>query len=687
MSFVKLMQSVYMRYNCDNLYGYPGRILGTSDIPLNYNFFSCENSHLSSSQDENIVEQLKKDVDAIFDGCTTFWVPARNFEPRTTLERLAKQIFDFHTKGLKDSPNVNWDQSGAEYWTQKRDTSCCDVANRGRDNIEVVTGENVLQNDDTVIRFHFDKDEDLVDQTDGDITVHPQISTVTYLTNGGSPTLVFPCCQANVMRFCGENVCVSGEYDTEIASQCKDQEVRSSARLSSELHAMKNAFAAYPKTGKHISFDGRYLHGSPSALSIGANMNGVRMTFLVNIWLNWKPLGPDIFAEEDIHLVSNLPVQFENLAEEEYENDAENTVTTEILMKSGIGDTYIARFGPNGWDTTLKFDWPRGKYIEEKFLESKRSSVAISYLPESNCFIAPTQRLRMSSIPTIQCGEGVNHQQIRSVFSQFRVVLLKNAALNSSFDINSCMQLLNEIHGRFPKEFEDCWHPNIEARTDLYDCFEAANFLKLSEGNTWKFNMGEELLYKNKRKRRKTDEKAVKSCEIGYKNFAAWEVNFAVNNSSPELYQTILKSFHPRICDPLLFDHSAVASIFNFAPLSHTEPADHLSMVIGKHDKLQESSALIPIRSQCIDDDETICMGSLLFPLAYSQTLCMQLDPNHHWNCSPPPVLGDAPLQEVIVSSNDVLLIDEDCWHTSIDPSSLNDEQYYLMFAHNFCSI
>ena len=191
-----------------------GRITGTSNIGFNFDFYSCENSHLisSDSSENDILSTLKIDVDSIFDGCTTFWLPATNFEPRTTFERLAKQIFDFHTKDLKSDVEIDWNQSGAEYWTQKRDLT--DHIKKDKTTSAHSSSRAVLANDDTMIRFHFDKDEELVDQTEGGITVHPQLSTITYLTDGGNPTLIFPYLQPPPSTSAvGVNVDADGDGD------------------------------------------------------------------------------------------------------------------------------------------------------------------------------------------------------------------------------------------------------------------------------------------------------------------------------------------------------------------------------------------------------------------------------------------------------------------------------------------
>lgn len=276
-----------------------GRITGTSDIGLNFDFYSSENSHLTSSipLEKDIVSTLKSDVDAIFDGCTTFWLPAINFEPRTTFERLAKQIFDFHTKHLKSNVEIDWEQSGAEYWTQKRDLSGGKRKDKDEHEDEIEKEDNistsshvVLENDDTMIRFHFDKDEELVDQTEGGITVHPQLSTITYLTDGGNPTLIFPYRQPPLTT-ANISVGVNDDENNDIVEEGEDKDNNNdNDREKESNHQINEIFASYPKLGKHVSFDGRYLHGCPSALSLEAPPHGIRMTFLVNIWVSSRSI-------------------------------------------------------------------------------------------------------------------------------------------------------------------------------------------------------------------------------------------------------------------------------------------------------------------------------------------------------------------------------------------------------------
>ncbi|CAN0470561.1 unnamed protein product, partial [Scytosiphon promiscuus] len=52
------------------------------------------------------------------------------------------------------------------------------------------------------------------------------------------------------------------------------------------------AWISRPSLGKHICFDGRYLHAAPADLASGGGggrTSRTRVTFLVNVWLNHAP--------------------------------------------------------------------------------------------------------------------------------------------------------------------------------------------------------------------------------------------------------------------------------------------------------------------------------------------------------------------------------------------------------------
>lgn len=146
------------------------------------------------------------------------------------------------------------------------------------------------------ISFHWDKDEDLRLLCGGSMYIHPHLSTVTYLTDIGAPTMVL---SKRVDPMSGDTV-------------MEDSDV--------------TGFVSWPKRGKHLSFDGRYLHAAPSDLmeenkfeeqctfKVSEHMSDQekkvlgrrhrRVTFLVNIWLNYKPLNVNPFPETMLNSLS-----------------------------------------------------------------------------------------------------------------------------------------------------------------------------------------------------------------------------------------------------------------------------------------------------------------------------------------------------------------------------------------------
>ena len=189
---------------------------------------------------------------------STFFVPA-DAAPKTALELLALQIFRYHARDAAFDPA----RSGAEWWTQVIETEA-DIA------------------------WHWDRDYDLQDGQG--IQIHPHLATVTYVNVGGAPTVVL-----------------------ERASP-----LLAADSLEGEVAACT---ACAPRVGRHLSFDGRMLHGAPSSVldaappappaavkpasklaskrakpavskpAVSKPAVPVRVTFLVNLWLNHTPGG------------------------------------------------------------------------------------------------------------------------------------------------------------------------------------------------------------------------------------------------------------------------------------------------------------------------------------------------------------------------------------------------------------
>lgn len=133
------------------------------------------------------------------------------------------------------------------------------------------------------------------------VYVHPFISTVTYLSGVGAPTVVI-----------GARVTSEGELsDVNI-----DEDATPSDADDQETEREFDVFTSYPVVGKHIAFNGRLLHGCPSSCALpdcpatkstGKLQNkatttgnrGQRVSLLVNVWLNHKPLGVEPIAAAD----------------------------------------------------------------------------------------------------------------------------------------------------------------------------------------------------------------------------------------------------------------------------------------------------------------------------------------------------------------------------------------------------
>lgn len=106
------------------------------------------------------------------------------------------------------------------------------------------------QGDGASIVPHFDCDEQL--QHAGGLHVPPWLSTVTYLSPNGAPTLLLPVVA----------------------------DARGRARLPAD--GMDAALLSFPLRGKHLAFDGRLLHGCPRQLArcSPGSEDYTRVTFL-----------------------------------------------------------------------------------------------------------------------------------------------------------------------------------------------------------------------------------------------------------------------------------------------------------------------------------------------------------------------------------------------------------------------
>jgi len=247
----------------------------------------------------------------------TFWVPAKGMKPRCALEQCALEVFHHH---VKQGFVYDEERSGCEWWVQIRPsppagryTILCSNNTKTQDNddtgatndekprkneISTTTTNNTDNLEKKGICFHWDKDEDLRLLMDGKMYIHPHISTVSYLSNIGAPTMALNY-RVNPL---------TGDY------------------MSPPPTEVVESYISWPKLGKHLSFDGRYLHAAPyDLIEEGvfekqidvADLKGLdetvtkkvkrrrrRVTFLVNVWLNYKPFNVEIFPDTMVDKLS-----------------------------------------------------------------------------------------------------------------------------------------------------------------------------------------------------------------------------------------------------------------------------------------------------------------------------------------------------------------------------------------------
>eukprot|EP00472_Partenskyella_glossopodia_P006107 CAMPEP_0197518012 /NCGR_PEP_ID=MMETSP1318-20131121/3114_1 /TAXON_ID=552666 /ORGANISM="Partenskyella glossopodia, Strain RCC365" /LENGTH=440 /DNA_ID=CAMNT_0043068023 /DNA_START=411 /DNA_END=1733 /DNA_ORIENTATION=+ len=230
-----------------------GRIDGVSEMNLDFGFKSwgsiLEDSGESGGLSLRELQQDCKYVDSeLFSNA--FWMP-RKATPRCTLERLALEIFDLHTQSLPRSPHIHaqgkqddndkkkgsssgepepptgpivWDITGVEWWVQH----CVPQESGGSGS----ASSSSLKNEKSG-GFHFEKDEN-IRSSDG-VYVHAALSTVTYLSPG-VPTVIL------------------------------EKTISTDGQISKG--DIQKGFVSFPRVGKHIVFDARYLHGMPAELGV-----------------------------------------------------------------------------------------------------------------------------------------------------------------------------------------------------------------------------------------------------------------------------------------------------------------------------------------------------------------------------------------------------------------------------------
>jgi len=162
----------------------------------------------------------------------TFWYELGRHAPRNYVESAIERL-----RGLIPDDMLKENKSairGAEWWVQ-------------------------IRGNDEGISFHYDKDEGLASLQG--VMKHPAVSTVTYLSDVGAPTLIF------------EMITIDGNQE--------------------EPEIPDAGFLSYPKANRHVMFSGALQHGVLG--SAAPPISGSRITLLINWWYD-APIEPNTVA-------------------------------------------------------------------------------------------------------------------------------------------------------------------------------------------------------------------------------------------------------------------------------------------------------------------------------------------------------------------------------------------------------
>ena len=128
--------------------------------------------------------RTKEDSEGYSTG-STYFLPAV-MQPRCALEELAKKIFCAHVSTLDKSL---WDpeRSGSEWWTLVLDSG--DSNGKAPVSGDDDGDDDEEEEEEEEVGFHFDADYGLEEQLPN-FLLHPRVSTITYLSDTGVPTLI-----------------------------------------------------------------------------------------------------------------------------------------------------------------------------------------------------------------------------------------------------------------------------------------------------------------------------------------------------------------------------------------------------------------------------------------------------------------------------------------------------------------
>ena len=299
----------------------------------------CRRAFTSSATDEGDESAERLGVSS----GETYWQGA-GATPLCALEALALEVFHFHVKrlGLEAEKDYMPEESGAEWWTQCIDNRDGEIGfHWDKDySLEEETGVDVFPHLATVTYLSdkpggaptiiFDHApgaaSSIVDQEDGlevdvsEADVGGGVEAKQVAENAADNTNAAASTRSAPSTSSSSSAPTTSTPLSPVAC-CEESPYTTTGQAS-----IRRGWLSSPFIGKHICFNGRHLHGAAQSLAsafatrsspspsnnateplskrlkrpIGhstvdeeAESGGLRVTFLVNVWLNWKPLGAE----------------------------------------------------------------------------------------------------------------------------------------------------------------------------------------------------------------------------------------------------------------------------------------------------------------------------------------------------------------------------------------------------------
>ena len=319
---------------------------------------------LDEAQNTNVWEKSARSKTLKHSKAATNWTPMHHIKnPRTASEMAVALLFKlaFPNGELPDGGIA-----GGEWWVQLRKTN-----------------EN--------IGFHVDKDEGVASEEQW--MKMPILSTITYLTDEGAPTLIL-------------------DQSSNRGGNVQLPELPISGVL------------VYPKKNRHVLFKGNLQHGVVGEFG-NKNSGKQRVTFLVN-WWDKKPIDPYCMS------ISN--------------DVAENKIKTKLLKNVGLMSSVF------GGDKTKTF-WKSVQEEADQLLEDGISSETESFMdvdiPDGGTArrfdiqVPPTKRYNFP-VPKFIDGKKYRNKIVQFDWDPSDVMgIVRKLALNN----NMCMHLFNNVPG------------------------------------------------------------------------------------------------------------------------------------------------------------------------------------------------------------------------------------------------